>query len=521
MAASGSSAWRGRWWASSPSYAPRGAPLRSGDGPAPARRPRWRRLSRRRPRPGRGRGPCRSRGPWRRVVYVTNNSMHYRADYQTRLAAMGAPVSPDTVVSSARATAAYLRDHDPEIQRVLVLGAGGLERELRDQGYDVVTAAAAATRMSQESIDGFAAAGAPDAVVVGLDPNLTYARLAVANDSIRAGAHFIATNRDPVYPTERGLRPGAGSLVIALEYATGVVPVSIGKPAPYLLEAAAHAVGREPSRGGDDRRRDRDGPRGRAGGRRALRDDADRRDDPGRGRGTARPTSSRLRSPPTPPNWPRSWSASPRPERGADQPAGEFSSTPMTTRSSSPCSRSCARGSAPRTGPAGGRSPVRARVEHRRARLVAPDEVRPGHDVLERRREMVWSGVLAPAGSSSDDPDPVVLEQDHVIARRGGHAVERRPSLGLQSGLEQAREDVAATDRRSAGSPGHTPRRTEPLQDGRARGVLGHVVAEIRCTCISRTCSRCRAARPRSSGPCPGASRRGRSRGSTTGAGRG
>ncbi|MFL5649939.1 MAG: HAD-IIA family hydrolase [Chloroflexota bacterium] len=181
------------------------------------------------------------------VVYVTNNSMHYRADYQTRLAAMGAPVSPDTVVSSARATAAYLREHDPAIQRVLVLGAGGLERELRDEGFDVVTAAAAATRMSQEAIDGYAAAGAPDAVVVGLDPNLTYARLAVANDCIRAGAHFIATNRDPVYPTERGLRPGSGSLVIALEYATGVVPVSIGKPGPFLFEAAAHAVGRQPS----------------------------------------------------------------------------------------------------------------------------------------------------------------------------------------------------------------------------------------------------------------------------------
>ena len=101
------------------------------------------------------------------VVYVTNNSMHYGADYQTRLAAMGAPVSPDTVVSSARATAAYLRDHDPDIRRVLVLGAGGLERELRDVGYDVVTAGAAATRMSQEPIDGFAAAGQPDAVVVG------------------------------------------------------------------------------------------------------------------------------------------------------------------------------------------------------------------------------------------------------------------------------------------------------------------------------------------------------------------
>ena len=181
------------------------------------------------------------------VVYVTNNSMHYRADYQTRLAAMGCPVSPDTVVSSARATALYLRDHDPAIRRVLVLGGSGLERELRDAGYDVVTSGAAATRMSQEPIDGFAAAGNPDAVVVGLDPNLTYARLVVASDSIRAGAHFIATNRDPVYPTERGLRPGAGSIVMLLEVATGVVPVSIGKPAPYLLEAAAHVVGRDPA----------------------------------------------------------------------------------------------------------------------------------------------------------------------------------------------------------------------------------------------------------------------------------
>jgi HAD superfamily hydrolase (TIGR01450 family) len=181
------------------------------------------------------------------VVYVTNNSMHYRLDYQTRLAAMGAPVTPDTVVSSARATAAYLRDHDKGIRRVLVLGGNGLERELRDEGYDVVTSGVAATRMSQEPIDGYAAAGRPDAVVVGLDPNLTYARLVVASDSIRAGAHFIATNRDPVYPSERGLRPGAGSIVIALEAATGVVPVSIGKPAPYLLEAAAHAVGREPA----------------------------------------------------------------------------------------------------------------------------------------------------------------------------------------------------------------------------------------------------------------------------------
>jgi ribonucleotide monophosphatase NagD (HAD superfamily) len=42
------------------------------------------------------------------------------------------------------------------------------------------------------------------------------------------------------------LRPGAGSLVAAIETTTGVVPLSIGKPEPYILEEAAHAVGRTP-----------------------------------------------------------------------------------------------------------------------------------------------------------------------------------------------------------------------------------------------------------------------------------
>jgi 4-nitrophenyl phosphatase len=179
------------------------------------------------------------------VVYVTNNSMWYRTEYVTRLAAMGAPVDADRIVSSPRATALYLRDHEPSVRRVLAVGAGGLERELRDAGFEVMTAAHAATLVGRDGVDAWDASGAPDAVVVGLDPQLTYLRIAVAADCIRAGARFIATNRDPIYPTERGLRPGAGSVVAAIETTTGVVPVSIGKPEPYLLEEAARAVGRE------------------------------------------------------------------------------------------------------------------------------------------------------------------------------------------------------------------------------------------------------------------------------------
>jgi glycerol-1-phosphatase len=182
------------------------------------------------------------------VVYVTNNAMAYRADYVPRLAGHGAPVTMERVVTSASASAAWIRDRMPAVRRVLAVGAGGLERELREAGFDVVTAGYAAERMSREGLDGWAAAGHPDAVVVGLDPALTYLRIAAAADCVRAGAVFVATNRDPVYPTERGLRPGAGSVVAAIETAARTAPlVVVGKPQPLLLEVAARSVGADPA----------------------------------------------------------------------------------------------------------------------------------------------------------------------------------------------------------------------------------------------------------------------------------
>ena len=185
------------------------------------------------------------------VVYVTNNSMWYRAEYVERISGMGAPVTADRIVSSPRATALYLREHEPGIQHVLTVGASGMDRELEDAGFRVTRAGDVGELIRGSGIEGtdgangWEAAGRPDAVVVGLDPKIDYLRLTVATDCIRAGARFIATNRDAVYPTERAVRPGAGSIVAAVEAASGVTPISIGKPEPYLLEEAARAVGRD------------------------------------------------------------------------------------------------------------------------------------------------------------------------------------------------------------------------------------------------------------------------------------
>jgi 4-nitrophenyl phosphatase len=178
------------------------------------------------------------------VVYVTNSSIWHHTDFVARLANMGAPVSPDRIVSGARATALYLSEQSPRPVRTLVLGAPGLVRELRDLDLEVVLAAEAAERWTTNGRDVAAATQGVDSVVVGLDVEFSYARLAVAVGAVRAGARFVAVNRDPIHPTEHGLVPGAGSVVAAVATASGMEPVSIGKPGPLLLEIAAHRMGR-------------------------------------------------------------------------------------------------------------------------------------------------------------------------------------------------------------------------------------------------------------------------------------
>src|SRR5258705_5886387 len=140
------------------------------------------------------------------VVYVTNNSMWYREEYVERIAAMAAPVTANKIASSPRATALYLRDHEPGIRHVLTVGASGMDRELEDAGFRVTRAGDVGELIRGSGIEGtdgangWEAARRPDAVVVRLDPKIDYLRVAVANDCVRVRARFITTHRAPVYP---------------------------------------------------------------------------------------------------------------------------------------------------------------------------------------------------------------------------------------------------------------------------------------------------------------------------------
>ncbi len=103
---------------------------------------------------------------------------------------------------------------------------------MRERGLEVVTAEAVR------------AGARPEAVVVGLAREaLVYEALAMACLLLRQGAHFIATNNDPTFPSEIGLLPGAGAVVSFLETASDRQPVVIGKPHRYLFEEALERLG--------------------------------------------------------------------------------------------------------------------------------------------------------------------------------------------------------------------------------------------------------------------------------------
>ena len=73
-------------------------------------------------------------------------------------------------------------------------------------------------------------------MVVGIDRKFTYKALKIARELIEKGAFFAATNKDYTYPGKDGLYPGGGSIVAAVEAATGVKAFLIGKPRPFMLE---------------------------------------------------------------------------------------------------------------------------------------------------------------------------------------------------------------------------------------------------------------------------------------------
>jgi 4-nitrophenyl phosphatase len=155
---------------------------------------------------------------------ITNNSSATPEQFADRLCSMDIPTAPSEVLTSAIATAHYLKKRSPGGGRAFIIGEQGLREAVQDAGFEP-------------------AEDRPDYVLVGLDRGFDYHKLTAAIRGILSGASFIGSNPDTTLPAEDGLIPGAGSFQAAIRAATGVAPIIIGKPEPTMTAMALERIG--------------------------------------------------------------------------------------------------------------------------------------------------------------------------------------------------------------------------------------------------------------------------------------
>ncbi len=186
-----------------------------------------------------------------KVVFATNNGTRTPQQYVDRLAGFGVTVEPWQVVTSALAVAELmdkqLRPNPPvppsPAKRprrgwgkggaggkgpVFAIGGPGVMEALRDKGFELL------------SIED---AEKAQAVVIGIDREINFAKMVEATLLVRRGVPFYATNPDKTFPTPRGEIPGAGAWISVIITATGVEPIYAGKPQPYLIDLSRERLG--------------------------------------------------------------------------------------------------------------------------------------------------------------------------------------------------------------------------------------------------------------------------------------
>jgi len=155
-----------------------------------------------------------------KIVYNSNNSTATRQMYVDRLRDFNIKSEITDFYTSASITAEEITNLKKNAI-IFVIGEIGLREELKMRGHTVVNLDSDCAEV--------------DYVIVGLDSNFNYKKLAFAQNCILQGnAQFYATNADSTLPVANRILPGAGVMVNAVQICTNQKPLKIfGKPNPF------------------------------------------------------------------------------------------------------------------------------------------------------------------------------------------------------------------------------------------------------------------------------------------------
>ena len=164
-----------------------------------------------------------------KVTLATNNSTKSPEAHQEKLASFGVNLDVSQITTSSMALAALLKETFPDGGELYIIGMEGLFDALEAEGFRVFSG----DNLPEN----------PIAVVTGMDWEMDYQKIANASLLIQKGLPFYASNPDKTYPTPAGLMPGAGTLIAAVETASGVTPIVAGKPSAFLFQLAMQKMG--------------------------------------------------------------------------------------------------------------------------------------------------------------------------------------------------------------------------------------------------------------------------------------
>jgi 4-nitrophenyl phosphatase len=165
----------------------------------------------------------------KRIVFVTNNPGKPPAAYAERLRGLGVEVGEEQIVTAGMVVARLAG---------AAAGAGGGAFVIGGAPLQEMVAATGATLLVGE------AGREADVVVVSGHRGFDYDELLTAKLALDGGAALFATSHDPTMPMPGGEWPGTGSILAAVETASGRVAEIGGKPEHHLFEMALTVLDR-------------------------------------------------------------------------------------------------------------------------------------------------------------------------------------------------------------------------------------------------------------------------------------
>jgi HAD superfamily hydrolase (TIGR01450 family) len=164
----------------------------------------------------------------KRVAFATNNSWHPGEDHVTKLWGLGIQASLRDVVTVGGALQHLLAETRAG-QTAYVIGTPSLRAHVADAGLRLLNDTDLGSRA--------------EVVVVGGTDDVHYHHLREASLATWRGADLLATARDATLPMPEGPWPGTGSILAAVETASGRSAEIVGKPSPRVFETALDRMG--------------------------------------------------------------------------------------------------------------------------------------------------------------------------------------------------------------------------------------------------------------------------------------